>query len=78
MATAGRHEAFGERCVMKSSKHATTVITTSSTVLFQLSKWDALKRLDKEFLTALMEAAHSSIDEEALKEQYMRSLQWDG
>ena len=73
VATAGPGEYFGEECLQKKCKAATSVLAQTSVTAFIINKWDLLKMLSQEQIAAFAQSAIiGSIDENLLKEQFYR------
>lgn len=77
VATAGKYDYLGERCIFKSTRQPTTVMATCTTQLYTLNKWDLLKRVDQSTVDSISNSAHNQIDEKALAQHYIGSRKWE-
>mmetsp|Transcript_7523 Transcript_7523/g.19134 ORF Transcript_7523/g.19134 Transcript_7523/m.19134 type:complete len:192 (+) Transcript_7523:3-578(+) len=74
-----RGDYFGDTVLVRKTKQAATIVTTSSTRCYVLNKWDFLRRVEKSVVEQLQlnTATRSGVtNDRALIREFQRSREW--
>jgi|AntAceMinimDraft_5_1070358.scaffolds.fasta_scaffold12695_1 CRP-like cAMP-binding protein len=75
-----RYDYFGDTVLMRKTKQAASVITTTSTRCYVLNKWDLLRRVDKSVIEHVQRDRGDQVEamgnDRALIREFQRSREW--